>query len=240
MSQQSRVQALLTGLERPVRHVAYPTTANGKPQYLSEIYGSSVFTLNTLATCLPKPVFASFIRQMKGRQNLDKATADAIAHAVRIWAMDRGATHFTHWFQPQTDATAEKHDLFLSLKSTFAPSGEEVCSRICWLNEKFPNGTNTDSLRSPPSTLFPDLSSCSPNQTRPPSRLVVCERPLKLVAIQSGTPPGLCDGVFVFFCNACINKHFSAQPNVYSTGSAQHCRALHSVRLYFLQWRRTR
>ncbi|KAG0206307.1 hypothetical protein BGX31_002799 [Mortierella sp. GBA43] len=63
---------------------------------------------------------------MRGRQALDRATADAIAHAVRIWAMDRGATHFTHWFQPQTGTTAEKHDAFLSLKSNFSPNGEEV------------------------------------------------------------------------------------------------------------------
>merc|ERR1712137_1332062 len=47
---------------------------------------------------------------------MGRAVADAVAHAVRVWAMDRGATHFTHWFQPQTGSTAEKHDAFLSMK----------------------------------------------------------------------------------------------------------------------------
>ncbi|ORX90231.1 glutamine synthetase/guanido kinase [Basidiobolus meristosporus CBS 931.73] len=79
-----------------------------------------------MSKALPKPVFAQFIRQVKGRQTLDKATADAIAHAVRIWATERGATHFTHWFQPQTGTTAEKHDCFLTLKSTHGPNGEDV------------------------------------------------------------------------------------------------------------------
>jgi glutamine synthetase len=72
---------------------------------------------------LPKPVYNEFLKQLRGRKSLDRATADAIAHAVRVWAMDHGATHFTHWFQPQTDTTAEKHDTFLTLKYTT----EEVC-----------------------------------------------------------------------------------------------------------------
>ena len=58
---------------------------------------------------------------------MDKPTADAVAHAIRIWAMDRGATHFTHWFQPQTGLTAEKHDSFLSLKTSIN-NGLEVVS----------------------------------------------------------------------------------------------------------------
>ncbi|KAI8361243.1 glutamine synthetase type III N terminal-domain-containing protein [Mortierella sp. GBAus27b] len=101
-------------------------TKDGKPVYTSEFFGENVFSLHQISKALPKPAFASFLKQMRGRQALDRATADAIAHAVRIWAMDRGATHFTHWFQPQTGTTAEKHDAFLSLKSNFSPNGEEV------------------------------------------------------------------------------------------------------------------
>ncbi|PIA15756.1 glutamine synthetase/guanido kinase [Coemansia reversa NRRL 1564] len=108
------------------REIEYPRKADGKPKYPSEIYGENVFTLKTMAKALPKPIFASFLKQRRGRQNLDKTTADSIAHAVRVWAMDRGATHYTHWFQPQTGTTAEKHDAFLSLLSNFTPGGEEV------------------------------------------------------------------------------------------------------------------
>ncbi|KAI9009202.1 hypothetical protein DFJ74DRAFT_611233 [Hyaloraphidium curvatum] len=77
---------------------------------------------------LPKPVYAKFIQQVKGRQHLDRTTADAIAHAVRVWAQDKGATHFTHIFQPQTGATAEKHDSFLTLRSVVTSNGEEIAA----------------------------------------------------------------------------------------------------------------
>ncbi|KAF9368147.1 hypothetical protein CPB97_004915, partial [Podila verticillata] len=122
----ARVESLKDNINRPTRVISYPKKADGKPVYTSEFFGENVFHLQQIAKALPKPAYASFLKQMRGRQALDRATADAIAHAVRIWAMDRGATHFTHWFQPQTDTTAEKHDAFLSLKSTFTAAGEEV------------------------------------------------------------------------------------------------------------------
>jgi len=126
MSNQARVESLQDNINRPTRSISYPKKADGKSVYTSEIFGENVFHLQQIAKALPKPAYASFLKQMRGRQALDKGTADAIAHAVRIWAMDRGATHFTHWFQPQTGTTAEKHDAFLSLKSSFSANGEEV------------------------------------------------------------------------------------------------------------------
>ncbi|KAF9438143.1 hypothetical protein BGZ76_009517 [Entomortierella beljakovae] len=126
MTNQARIDSLQDNINRPTRSLSYPTKPDGKPKYTSEFFGENVFSLQQIATSLPKPAYASFLKQMGGRQALDKATADAIAHAVRIWAMDRGATHFTHWFQPQTGTTAEKHDAFLSLKSTFDATGEKV------------------------------------------------------------------------------------------------------------------
>ncbi|KAG0300733.1 hypothetical protein BGZ98_008937 [Dissophora globulifera] len=126
MANQARVASLQDNINRPTRTISYPKRADGKPVYTSEFFGENVFSLHQIAKALPKPAYASFLKQMRGRQALDKATADAIAHAVRIWAMDRGATHFTHWFQPQTGSTAEKHDAFLTLKSNFTSNGEEV------------------------------------------------------------------------------------------------------------------
>ncbi|KAF9437377.1 hypothetical protein BGZ76_000968 [Entomortierella beljakovae] len=122
----ARVESLKDIIDRPTREISYPKNTDGTPVYTSEFFGENVFHLKQIAKALPKPAFASFLKQMRGRQALDRATADAIAHAVRIWAMDRGATHFTHWFQPQTGTTAEKHDAFLSLKSTYTAAGEEV------------------------------------------------------------------------------------------------------------------
>ncbi|KAJ1664101.1 hypothetical protein IW140_004315 [Coemansia sp. RSA 1813] len=120
-----RKNALVSASTGEKREIQYPHKADGKPRYPSEIFGENVFTLKTMAKALPKPIFASFLKQRRGRQNLDKTTADSIAHAVRVWAMDRGATHYTHWFQPQTGSTAEKHDAFLSLVTNFTPGGEE-------------------------------------------------------------------------------------------------------------------
>ena len=53
---------------------------------------------------------------MRGGRALDKGVANAIAHAVRIWATDKGVTHFARWIQPQTGATIEKHNAFLTMK----------------------------------------------------------------------------------------------------------------------------
>ncbi|KAH6571637.1 hypothetical protein BASA62_003782 [Batrachochytrium salamandrivorans] len=117
MTQQARVNALLNSTSQPGRVVEWPSTSN-RPSYCSEIFNNNVFTLKAMQLTLPKPIFNCYLQQIKGRSPLDKSTADAIAHAVRIWAMDRGATHFTHWFQPQTGTTAEKHDSFLTLKTS--------------------------------------------------------------------------------------------------------------------------
>ncbi|KAJ3036436.1 hypothetical protein HDV00_002718 [Rhizophlyctis rosea] len=125
MSQSARIDATQTSVSRAGRSVEWPKTGN-RLATGSEIYGQNVFTLKTLQSTLPKPVYARFIQQIKGRQSLDRPTADAVAHAVRVWAQERGATHFTHWFQPQTGTTAEKHDSFLTLKTVFSGGIEET------------------------------------------------------------------------------------------------------------------
>ncbi|KAJ3227908.1 hypothetical protein HK099_008318 [Clydaea vesicula] len=116
MSNQLRSNAAVNAITRPSRHVDWPTT-KGRLSYVSEIFGEKVFTLSKMAESLPKPEFKKFVEQVQGRQQLDRSTADAVAHAVRIWAMNKGATHYCHWFQPQTGTTASKHDTFLSLKT---------------------------------------------------------------------------------------------------------------------------
>lgn len=125
----ARVGAILGSLERPTRSVQWPQV-NGRPAYISEIYGENVFTMKKLQMNLPKPVYHKFVQQIKGRQTLDRPTADAVAHAVRVWAMDRGATHYTHLFQPQTGATAEKHDNFLTLKTSLTDHNLEETTAI--------------------------------------------------------------------------------------------------------------
>jgi glutamine synthetase len=75
-----------------------------------EIYGADVFGETEMQARLPKPVYKALQRAMRHEERLDRDTADVIAAAMKAWAMENGATHYTHWFQPLTGSTAEKHD----------------------------------------------------------------------------------------------------------------------------------
>ena len=76
-------------------------------------FGSKVFGEKEMKSRLPRPVYLSWKKTVANEGMLDRTTADAMAHAMKLWALDNGATHFTHWFQPMTGGTAEKHDSFL-------------------------------------------------------------------------------------------------------------------------------
>ncbi len=75
-------------------------------------FGENVFHLAAQRQRLPKHVFKALTRTLEGSEALDATTADAVALAMKEWAMEKGATHYTHWFQPLTGLTAEKHDSF--------------------------------------------------------------------------------------------------------------------------------
>lgn len=77
-------------------------------------FGIFQFSESVMQESLPSPVFKAWKTAVAKEQPLDRTTADAIAHAMKVWAMSHGATHFTHWFQPLTGSTAEKHDAFVS------------------------------------------------------------------------------------------------------------------------------
>ena len=79
----------------------------------TEAFGSLVFNDEVQQTRLPKPVYHALRRTMTQGEPLDISVADAVASAMKEWAVEHGATHYTHWFQPLTGITAEKHDSFL-------------------------------------------------------------------------------------------------------------------------------
>ncbi|MDE6203870.1 MAG: glutamine synthetase III [Lachnospiraceae bacterium] len=81
---------------------------------VEEIFASKVFTRSTMRERLPKNVYKEVIRVMDNGGELSPATADVVAKAMKDWAVENGATHYTHWFQPLTGITAEKHDSFVS------------------------------------------------------------------------------------------------------------------------------
>lgn len=80
---------------------------------LSESFGSYVFNQDTMQKMLPKEIFANVKRAMEGQEAIKLEFAEAIASALKEWAISHGATHFSHWFQPLTGSTAEKHDAFI-------------------------------------------------------------------------------------------------------------------------------
>ncbi|MGI8747295.1 MAG: glutamine synthetase III, partial [Deinococcus sp.] len=81
---------------------------------VGEVFGQDVLTLEELRQRLSRPVYKSLQGTLERGQMLDPAIADTVALAMKTWAMEKGATHYTHWFQPLTGSTAEKHDSFLS------------------------------------------------------------------------------------------------------------------------------
>jgi len=81
---------------------------------LTELFGSKVFNDAAQRKRLPRQVYQALRRTIEQGEELSPAHADAIADAMKDWAVEHGATHFTHWFQPMTGLTAEKHDSFLS------------------------------------------------------------------------------------------------------------------------------
>ena len=80
----------------------------------TEYFGQAVFNEEAMRQWLPKEAFADYRRIVEEGQGPDSALAEAMANAMKDWALAHGATHFTHWFQPLTGVTAEKHDAFLA------------------------------------------------------------------------------------------------------------------------------
>lgn len=85
---------------------------------VSRIFGEDVFDESTMRQRLPKEVFKKLKATMNSNKELDSSIAESVAAAMKDWAVEKGATHFTHWFQPMTNITAEKHDSFI------APTGD--------------------------------------------------------------------------------------------------------------------
>ncbi len=105
-------------------------TTRVSPNTISDIFGEHVFSLKTMKKYMPGSAYESLVSTICHGKALDPKIADDVAEAMKTWATERGATHFTHWFQPLTGATAEKHDSFLALDPEKGPickfSGNEL------------------------------------------------------------------------------------------------------------------
>ena len=92
---------------------------------VAEIFGENVFNDTVMQERLPKKVYKNLKKTIEEGKELDLETADVIAHEMKEWAIEKGATHYTHWFLPLTGVTAEKHDSFISAPQ---PSGKVLMS----------------------------------------------------------------------------------------------------------------
>ena len=81
---------------------------------IESIFGSMVFSDTVMRSLLPHDTYEKLQKTIQEGRDLDRGVADVVANAMKDWAISKGATHFTHWFQPLTDVTAEKHDAFLT------------------------------------------------------------------------------------------------------------------------------
>ena len=81
---------------------------------IPEMFGSMVFNEEVMRQRLPREVYRSMIKIIEQGKEIDPAIADVVANAMKDWAIEKGATHYTHWFQPLTGVTAEKHDSFIA------------------------------------------------------------------------------------------------------------------------------
>ena len=85
-----------------------------EPMDIESIFGSRTFGLAEMRSRLPKQVYKAIIRTVEHDEPLDPSVADVVALAMKEWALENGASHYTHWFQPLTGSTAEKHDSFIT------------------------------------------------------------------------------------------------------------------------------
>jgi glutamine synthetase len=108
---QLRFEALKKLHDRSKVHVE-PSTP-----HISKFFGENVFGMEQMRSTLAPAVFKKVSNAIKNHEKIDEATADAVASAAKLWAIAKGATHFTHWFQPMTGGTAEKHDSFFDALS---------------------------------------------------------------------------------------------------------------------------
>ncbi len=108
MSSKSRKQAIAAIVSESVEN-----TRQVEELAITQIYGENVFSVKVMKEYLPKDVYKKLLSTIRKGVALDSTIADDVANAMKQWAISKGASHYTHWFQPLTGSTAEKHDSFI-------------------------------------------------------------------------------------------------------------------------------
>ncbi len=119
MSVQDRTAAFKTAVTTPSKKIQQLKDEHGREKPISEYFGCMTFGLAHMREKLPKEAYSSLLKTLENGKKLNKETAEAVAMAIKEWAVSKGVTHFCHWFQPMTGSTAEKHDAFISIQHTY-------------------------------------------------------------------------------------------------------------------------
>jgi glutamine synthetase len=142
-----RDDARRAAMSRQPRTFDAPRLPDGHRSPVSSYYGRHVLDLLKLREKLPREAFQSLVSTLRGGSPLTRDVADQVASAARDWAVSHGATHFTHWFQPMTGLTAEKHDAFIDLNVQMSGEArvlEKFSGSQLWQSEpdasSFPSG----------------------------------------------------------------------------------------------------
>jgi len=101
-----------------------PSVKVANPARITAVFNENVFTLKTARHYLSDEAYKSLVASVKGGKKIDRSMGNQIANGLRAWAESKGVTHFTHWFQPLTGLSAEKHDSFFTLKGDGTPIEE--------------------------------------------------------------------------------------------------------------------
>ena len=109
----ARRVAVQIATSRPLRTITPQVDGEGRPLRTSQYFGCRVFNVERMKQRLPPEIFSRWSEMVERGAPLERTVADAIAHSVKEWALESGASHFCHWFHPMTGSTAEKHDSFL-------------------------------------------------------------------------------------------------------------------------------
>ena len=114
---------------------------------VTDLYGSMVFNEHVMRERLPKTTYKQLMKTIKEGAPLNEDVANVVAHAMKEWAIEKGATHYTHWFQPLTGITSEKHDSFID------PT-DDGCAIMTFSGKELIQG-EPDAPASPPAACAP-------------------------------------------------------------------------------------
>ena len=155
-----RAEAKSSAVSRDLGSYLYPKDETGKPAKLSDIFGVNVFNVFEEAE-IPEDVKAEILTVSKSGAHICRESAKIIADAVMNWALEKGATHFCHWFQPLTGFTAEKQDSFIDFDKNGKPIEKLSVSSLLHGEpdaSSFPNGGSRSTFEARGYTAW-DLTS---------------------------------------------------------------------------------